>query len=164
MRRARACCWSVTAPRAAAWNANIPGTFMPACATARTWQGTMLRPTCSTDTGSETHGAAMRWKRFVAADRWWHHMAAAAELIRHGHNGMLAEPGANAAYVRAVLDLIDRPEGADGVQRRRLKRHRVRLGAHPRPHGSHAARGNPAPAGTRREWAGLSFPAGLASP
>ena len=37
-------------------------------------------------------------------------MAAAAELIRHGHNGMLAEPGANAAYVRAVLDLIARPE------------------------------------------------------
>lgn len=37
-------------------------------------------------------------------------MAAAAELIRHGHNGMLAEPGANAAYVRAVLDLIGRPE------------------------------------------------------
>ncbi len=37
-------------------------------------------------------------------------MAAAAELIRHGHNGMLAEPGANAAYVRAVLDLTSRPE------------------------------------------------------
>ncbi|MBI5901808.1 MAG: glycosyltransferase family 1 protein [Rhodocyclales bacterium] len=41
-------------------------------------------------------------------------MAAAAELIRHGHNGMLAEVGSNAGYVRAVLDLICRP----GARRR----------------------------------------------
>jgi len=36
-------------------------------------------------------------------------MAAAAELIHHGHNGMLAEPGMNAAFVRAALDLVTRP-------------------------------------------------------
>ena len=36
-------------------------------------------------------------------------MAAAAELIRDGHNGMLAEPGASAEFVRAALDLLTRP-------------------------------------------------------
>ncbi|MBI5109273.1 MAG: glycosyltransferase family 1 protein [Rhodocyclales bacterium] len=36
-------------------------------------------------------------------------LAAAAELIHHGHNGMLAEPGVNAAFVRSALDLITRP-------------------------------------------------------
>ncbi|OHC64756.1 MAG: glycoside hydrolase [Rhodocyclales bacterium GWA2_65_19] len=36
-------------------------------------------------------------------------MAAAAELIRHGDNGMLAEPGASAQFVRAALDLVTRP-------------------------------------------------------
>lgn len=36
-------------------------------------------------------------------------MAAAAELIHHGHNGMLAEPGVNASFVRSALDLITRP-------------------------------------------------------
>lgn len=41
-------------------------------------------------------------------------MAAAAELIRHGHNGMLADIGSRAGYVRAVLDLISRP----GARRR----------------------------------------------
>lgn len=41
-------------------------------------------------------------------------MAAAAELIRHGHNGMLADVGSSAGYVRAVLDLVGRP----GARRR----------------------------------------------
>ena len=41
-------------------------------------------------------------------------MAAAAELIRHGHNGMLADIGSNASFVRAVLDLVSRP----GARRR----------------------------------------------
>jgi len=40
-------------------------------------------------------------------------MAAAAELIRHGENGMLADPGASAQFVRAALDLVTRP-GARG--------------------------------------------------
>ncbi|MDK9702695.1 MAG: glycosyltransferase family 1 protein [Sulfuritalea sp.] len=41
-------------------------------------------------------------------------MAAAAELIRHGDNGMLADPGAGDQFVRAALDLVTRP----GVLRR----------------------------------------------
>jgi glycosyltransferase involved in cell wall biosynthesis len=41
-------------------------------------------------------------------------MAAAAELIRHGDNGMLAEPGASDQFVRAALDLVTRP----GARRR----------------------------------------------
>ncbi|MDZ4253038.1 MAG: glycosyltransferase family 1 protein [Sulfuritalea sp.] len=41
-------------------------------------------------------------------------MAAAAELIRHGNNGMLAEPGASDQFVRAALDLVTRP----GARRR----------------------------------------------
>jgi glycosyltransferase involved in cell wall biosynthesis len=36
-------------------------------------------------------------------------MAAAAELIRHGDNGMLAAPGASDQFVRAALDLVTRP-------------------------------------------------------
>jgi glycosyltransferase involved in cell wall biosynthesis len=36
-------------------------------------------------------------------------MAAAAELIRHGDNGMLADPGASDQFVRAALDLVTRP-------------------------------------------------------
>ncbi len=36
-------------------------------------------------------------------------MAAAAELIRHGDNGMLADPGAGDQFVRAALDLVTRP-------------------------------------------------------
>jgi glycosyltransferase involved in cell wall biosynthesis len=35
-------------------------------------------------------------------------MAAAAELIRHGDNGMLAAPGASDQFVRAALDLVTR--------------------------------------------------------
>ena len=41
-------------------------------------------------------------------------MAAAAELIRHGDNGMLAAPGASDQFVRAALDLVTRP----GVRQR----------------------------------------------
>jgi glycosyltransferase involved in cell wall biosynthesis len=41
-------------------------------------------------------------------------MAAAAELIRHGDNGMLASPGASDQFVRAALDLVTRP----GVRQR----------------------------------------------
>ena len=41
-------------------------------------------------------------------------LAAAAELIRHGDNGMLAEPGASDQFERAALDLVTRP----GVHRR----------------------------------------------
>ena len=41
-------------------------------------------------------------------------MAAAAELIRHGANGMLADPGASDQFVRAALDLVTRP----GARRR----------------------------------------------
>ena len=37
-------------------------------------------------------------------------MAAAAELIRHGDNGMLAEPGASDQFVRAALELVTRPQ------------------------------------------------------
>ena len=37
-------------------------------------------------------------------------MAAAAELIRHGENGMLADPGASDQFVRAALDLVTRPD------------------------------------------------------
>lgn len=37
-------------------------------------------------------------------------MAAAAELIRHGDNGMLADPGASDQFVRAALDLVTRPQ------------------------------------------------------
>ncbi|MDP1611227.1 MAG: glycosyltransferase family 1 protein [Sulfuritalea sp.] len=36
-------------------------------------------------------------------------MAAAAELIRHGDNGMLADPGAGDQFERAALDLVTRP-------------------------------------------------------
>jgi glycosyltransferase involved in cell wall biosynthesis len=36
-------------------------------------------------------------------------MAAAAELIRHGDNGMLADPGASDQFMRAALDLVTRP-------------------------------------------------------
>ena len=36
-------------------------------------------------------------------------MAAAAALIRHGDNGMLADPGASDQFVRAALDLVTRP-------------------------------------------------------
>ncbi len=36
-------------------------------------------------------------------------MAAAAELIRHGDNGMLADSGASDQFVRAALDLVSRP-------------------------------------------------------
>ena len=36
-------------------------------------------------------------------------MAAAAELIRHGDNGMLADPGASEQFVRAALDLVTHP-------------------------------------------------------
>lgn len=36
-------------------------------------------------------------------------MAAAAELIRHGDNGMLADAGASDQFVRAALDLVTRP-------------------------------------------------------
>jgi len=38
-------------------------------------------------------------------------MAAAAELIRHGDNGMLADPGISAQFVRAALDLVSYPGG-----------------------------------------------------
>ncbi|MDP2823723.1 MAG: glycosyltransferase family 1 protein [Sulfuritalea sp.] len=41
-------------------------------------------------------------------------MAAAAELIRHGDNGMLADPGAGDQFVRAALDFVTRP----GARRR----------------------------------------------
>jgi glycosyltransferase involved in cell wall biosynthesis len=41
-------------------------------------------------------------------------MAAAAELIRHGDNGILADPGASDQFVRAALDLVTRP----GVRQR----------------------------------------------
>jgi glycosyltransferase involved in cell wall biosynthesis len=41
-------------------------------------------------------------------------MAAAAELIRHDDNGMLADPGASDQFVRAALDLVTRP----GVRQR----------------------------------------------
>ncbi len=41
-------------------------------------------------------------------------MAAAAELIRHGDNGMLAAAGASDQFVRAALDLVTRP----GARRR----------------------------------------------
>jgi len=41
-------------------------------------------------------------------------MAAAAELIRHGDNGMLADPGASDQFIRAALDLVTRP----GARRR----------------------------------------------
>jgi len=41
-------------------------------------------------------------------------MAAAAELIRHGANGMLADPGAGDQFERAALDLVTRP----GARRR----------------------------------------------
>ena len=41
-------------------------------------------------------------------------MAAAAELIRPGANGMLAEPGASDHFVRVALDLVTRP----GVRQR----------------------------------------------
>lgn len=41
-------------------------------------------------------------------------MAAAAELVRHGSNGMLAEPGAGDQFERAALDLVTRP----GARRR----------------------------------------------
>jgi len=37
-------------------------------------------------------------------------MAAAAQLIRHGDNGMLADPGASDQFVRAALDLVCRPQ------------------------------------------------------
>jgi glycosyltransferase involved in cell wall biosynthesis len=37
-------------------------------------------------------------------------MAAAAEFIRHGDNGMLADPGASDQFVRAALDLVTRPQ------------------------------------------------------
>jgi glycosyltransferase involved in cell wall biosynthesis len=36
-------------------------------------------------------------------------MAAAAEVIRHADNGMLAEPGASDQFIRAALDLVTRP-------------------------------------------------------
>ena len=36
-------------------------------------------------------------------------MAAAAALIRHGDNGMLADPGASEQFVRAALDLVTHP-------------------------------------------------------
>ena len=36
-------------------------------------------------------------------------MAAAAALIRHGDNGMLADPGASDQFVRAALDLVTYP-------------------------------------------------------
>lgn len=36
-------------------------------------------------------------------------LAAAAELIHHGRNGMLAEPGVGSAFVRAALDLVTHP-------------------------------------------------------
>ncbi|MBK9020320.1 MAG: glycosyltransferase family 1 protein [Sulfuritalea sp.] len=36
-------------------------------------------------------------------------MAAAAELVRHGSNGMLAEPGAGDQFERVALDLVTRP-------------------------------------------------------
>ena len=41
-------------------------------------------------------------------------LAAAAELIRPGNNGMLAEPGASDHFVRVALDLLTRP----GVRQR----------------------------------------------
>ncbi len=41
-------------------------------------------------------------------------MAAAAELVRHGSNGMLAESGAGDQFERAALDLVTRP----GARRR----------------------------------------------
>ncbi len=36
-------------------------------------------------------------------------LAAAAEFIRHGENGMLADPGASDQFVRGALDLVTRP-------------------------------------------------------
>ncbi|MCX7156724.1 MAG: glycosyltransferase family 1 protein [Rhodocyclales bacterium] len=44
-------------------------------------------------------------------------MAAAAELIRHGDNGMLAYPGASDRFVRAALDLVT----CHGVRQRAAK-------------------------------------------
>jgi glycosyltransferase involved in cell wall biosynthesis len=44
-------------------------------------------------------------------------MAAAAELIRHGDNGLLADPGAGDRFQRAGLDLVARP-----AARRRMGR------------------------------------------
>jgi glycosyltransferase involved in cell wall biosynthesis len=47
-------------------------------------------------------------------------MAAAAELIRHDDNGMLADPGASDQFVRAALDLVTRepPKPRHGAWRR----------------------------------------------
>jgi glycosyltransferase involved in cell wall biosynthesis len=45
-------------------------------------------------------------------------MAAAAELIQNGHNGMLAEPGDSGAYVRSVLDLAGRPDSRARIAER----------------------------------------------
>jgi glycosyltransferase involved in cell wall biosynthesis len=42
-------------------------------------------------------------------------MAAAAELIRHGDNGMLAEPGASDQFIRAALDLVTRPRARERI-------------------------------------------------
>jgi glycosyltransferase involved in cell wall biosynthesis len=44
-------------------------------------------------------------------------MAAAAEVIRHGDNGMLAAPGASDEFVRAALDLVTR----SGARRRAVE-------------------------------------------
>jgi glycosyltransferase involved in cell wall biosynthesis len=41
--------------------------------------------------------------------------AAAAELIRHGDNGMLADPGASDQFIRAALDLVTRPGALRGA-------------------------------------------------
>ena len=37
-------------------------------------------------------------------------LAAAAEFIRHGDNGMLADLGASDQFVRGALDLVTRPQ------------------------------------------------------
>jgi glycosyltransferase involved in cell wall biosynthesis len=66
-------------------------------------------------------------------------MAAAAELIRHGDNGMLAAPGASDQFVRAALDLVTRPGPAAAPPGRTAQRGGARLGTDPRP-----ARGRPA--------------------
>jgi glycosyltransferase involved in cell wall biosynthesis len=68
-------------------------------------------------------------------------MAAAAELIRHGDNGMLAAPGASDQFVRAALDLVTRPRRPPAGRRGRpAQRGDARLGTDPRSPGGRAAR------------------------
>ena len=109
-RRARGWCWWATARRDASCRRAARRRSSPACGAARTSPRTTPRPTCScfpslTETyGNVTAEAMASGLAVVAFD-----YAAAAALIRHGENGLLARFGDAEAFCALAAGLVADP-------------------------------------------------------